>query len=92
MTYLLTLPRQGEIRLLAQRIARFPASADYIIRLAKQLDCSSDLIYFLRLFYEGNRPEVFESREDFFTRATELAMLIREERKQPTEALLSPQG
>ena len=92
MTYLLLLPRQGEIRQLARQITRFPTTADHIIRIAKQYDYSDDLVYFLRQFYEGKQPEVFESREDFFNRATDLAMLIREERKQPTEVLLSPQG
>lgn len=92
MAYLLRLPRQAEIRRLAQYITSFPATTEYIIQRAKQLDLSTDLQYFLRQFYQGNRPEVFDSRADFFTRATELAMLIKEEREQPKETLLSPQG
>lgn len=86
MNYAKPLPKLKDIRRLSQAIDVFPVSTRRSIGIAEALGYGKEVTGFLKLF----RGE-FESRADFYARTSELVMLIREERRQPKEGILSRQ-
>lgn len=86
MNYTKQLPDVDDLQKLAGSVEDFPRKTNEIIGLAKNQGYGSEIIDFLKLFHGS-----FESRGDFYARASELVMLIKEERKQPEEQTLTPQ-
>lgn len=86
MNYTKQLPDVSELQKLAGVATDFPKKTNDIVGLAKNQGYGSEIIDFLKLFHGS-----FESRGDFYARTSELVMLIKEERKQPEEQVLSSQ-
>ena len=88
MIYAKPLPRIDNIVRLAKITGPYPVKARSLLETARLRDFHKSTLDFLRLFPSD---EAFESRADFLTRCDELELMIREERKMPSEALRSPQ-
>jgi len=89
MAYNKALPRINSIKGLANLASPFPRTAGFLITAAKKHKLNQSTIDFLVAF---PNDEKFENQEDFITRCVELEVLIRDEKKMPTETLRSPQS
>ncbi len=86
MNYTKLLPEPKDLKRLSDSLDDFPLSVRRTIVAAIAGGYKNEVIDFLKLFHGE-----FESRADFYTRTSELVMLIKEERRQPEEKVLSPQ-
>ena len=83
MPYTKKLPATRHLLKLARNVG-FPTTAGYAIKLAKELELPSELIYFLQTY---PTDEIFENRVYFMTRCEELELLIKQEIDLPIESL-----
>jgi hypothetical protein len=86
MNYTKSLPEVEDLRRLSGSLNDFPISVHRTVAVAIASGYKNEVIDFLKLF-QGS----FESRADFYARTTELVMLIKEEKRQPEETVLSSQ-
>jgi len=87
MVYSKKPPELKDLRDIASAIKSWPAKASELATAAVLLGHSKETVDLIKQFSIGNRDEVFQSREEFYVRSTELALLIREETAQPVESL-----
>ena len=84
----LLIPHIGNVNLLKQLARPFPVAAGDVLGIAQLWGFSDSTIRFLKLFPED---EMFESEDDFLTRAEELESMMLQEQDMPREMLRSPQ-
>jgi len=85
------LPKRADLLRISRSVSHFPASSEVFAKAAADLGYGADIIAFIRLFSDGAHEE-FQNSTDFYSRAVELEMLIREERINPKEELCNPQS
>jgi hypothetical protein len=86
MVYSKSPPDVEDLRRIASRVKSFPATSARLIGAAKELGYGSGMLEFLKQFSISGQDEIFPTREDFYTRAAELATLLREEKMQPADS------
>jgi hypothetical protein len=85
------IPEIQDIYRIAQGVKEYPVSAQEIIRITKSHGYRKNIVHFIEMFCDQIAVD-FESRADFYTRATEFALLLCEERIQTRESTLSLQS
>ena len=81
MPYTKKLPATRHLLKLARNVG-FPTTAEYAVKLAKDLHLPLELINFLKTYPPD---EIFQNRVDFMTRCEELEILIKQELDIPNE-------
>lgn len=85
MSYSEILPKLGELKELSAQVKNFPISGLGVLQLAEHTGYPGQTLDFLKLF---SARLVFKSRTDFMNRCSLLERMVREEQRQPVEALL----